>query len=64
VNILQDKKGSIMKYSTFCRGINWDCAACLKKYNEIYLLIKYIKKRSLESSGTPVLYGECMVPKG
>ena len=31
-----------MKYTTFCRGINWDCAASLKKYNEIYL-IKYIK---------------------
>jgi len=32
-----------MKYTTFCRGINRDCAACLKKYNEIYLLIKYTK---------------------
>ena len=32
-----------MKYTTFCRGINWDCAVRLKKYNEIYLLIKYIK---------------------
>ena len=25
-----------MKYTTFCRGINWDCLASLKKYNEIY----------------------------
>ena len=24
-----------MKYTTFCRGINWDCLASLKKYNEI-----------------------------
>jgi len=32
-----------MKYMTFCRGINWDCTASLKKNNEIYLLIKYIK---------------------
>jgi len=36
-----------MKYTTFCRGINCDCAASLKKkniyiYNEIYL-IKYMK---------------------
>ena len=43
VDILQIKKGNFMKYTTFCRGINWDCAASLKKYNEIYLLIKYIK---------------------
>jgi hypothetical protein len=28
-----------MKYTTFCRGIIWDCAASLKEYNEIYLLI-------------------------
>ena len=32
-----------MKYMTLCRGINEDCTASLKKYNEIYLLIKYIK---------------------
>jgi len=32
-----------MKYMAFCRGLNWDCTASLKKYNEIYLLIKYIK---------------------
>ena len=32
-----------MKYTTFCRGINWDCTASLKKYNKIYLFIKYIK---------------------
>ena len=32
--------------------------------NEIYLLIKYIKKRSLESSETPVLYRGRTVPKG
>jgi len=23
-----------MKYTTFCRGINGDCAASLEKYNE------------------------------
>ena len=33
-------------------------------HNEIYLLIKYIKKRSLESSETPVLYRGRTVPKG
>ena len=44
VNILQiKKKVTSWKYTTFCRGIHWDCAASLKKYNEIYLLIKYIK---------------------
>jgi hypothetical protein len=32
-----------MKYRIFCRGINGDCAAYLKKYNEKYLLVKYIK---------------------
>jgi len=32
--------------------------------NEIYLLIKYIKKLSLESGETPVLYRERTVPKG
>ena len=32
--------------------------------NEIYLLIKYIKKRSLESSETPVLYTGRTVPEG
>jgi len=32
-----------MKYTTFCRGINLDCTASLKKYNEIYFLIKHIK---------------------
>ena len=28
-----------MKYTTFWRGINWDCTASLKNYNDIYLLI-------------------------
>jgi len=37
------KNGNFMKYMTFCREINWDCTASLKKYNEICLLIKYIK---------------------
>ena len=32
--------------------------------NQIYLLIKYYKKRSLESSETPVLYIGRTVPKG
>jgi len=30
-------------YITFCRWINWNCTASLKKYNEIYLLINYVK---------------------
>jgi len=30
----------------------------------MYLLIKYIKKRSLESSETPVLYRGRTVPEG
>ena len=30
-----------MKYTKFCRGINLDCLASLKK---ILMLIKYIKK--------------------
>jgi len=29
------KPKSVMKYTTFCRGINWDCLASLNKYNEI-----------------------------
>ena len=32
--------------------------------NEIYLLIKYIKKRSLEISEMPVMYRRPTVPKG
>jgi hypothetical protein len=36
MNILRTKTGNVMKYTTFCRGINWDCLASLKKiYNEI-----------------------------
>ena len=31
VNILRTQKGYVMKYTTFCRGINWDCLASLKK---------------------------------
>jgi hypothetical protein len=31
VNILRNKKGKVMKYTTFCRGINWDCLVSLKK---------------------------------
>ena len=113
--IVYEPKSNVMKYTTFCRGINWDCLASLKEYllllhlvgclyyiyqwctvkqisdNEIYLLIKYKvvqiwpglictnvhtnqsrsylnhlvhKKRSLESSETPVLYRGRTVPKG
>jgi hypothetical protein len=40
-----------MKYMTFCRGINWDCTASIKKYNEIYLLIKYIKSVLWRAAG-------------
>ena len=43
MNILQIKIGNLMKYTTFCRGIYWYSATSLKKYNEIHLLIKYIK---------------------
>jgi len=43
VTILQTKKCNIMKYMIFCGGINWDFTASLKKYNEMYLWIKYIK---------------------
>ena len=32
----EPKKGNIMKYTTFCRGKNWNCLASLKKKsNEI-----------------------------
>jgi hypothetical protein len=48
-----------MKYTTLCGGINGDCAS-LNKYNYIYLLIKYLKKRSLESSGTPACLSVCL----
>ena len=30
-----NQKSNVMKYTTFCRGINWDCVAGLKKFNEI-----------------------------
>ena len=29
--ILYEPKGNVMKYTTFCRGINWDCLASLKE---------------------------------
>jgi len=35
VSILQTKKGIVMKYTTFCRGINWDCLSSLRIYNKI-----------------------------
>ena len=53
-----------MKYMTFCGGINGDCASKSKINNSFYLLTKYIKKPSLEISGTTVLYIGCLVPKG
>jgi len=28
---MDQKKCNAMKYTTFCRGINWDCSASLKK---------------------------------
>ena len=31
MNILRIKKCNVVKYTTFCRGINWDCLASLKK---------------------------------
>ena len=31
MNILRTKKCNVMKYTTFCRGINWECLASLKK---------------------------------
>jgi hypothetical protein len=52
-----------MNYTTFCGGINGDCAAGIKKSLDVFVEQIY-KKRSLESSGSPVLYIVCMVPKG
>jgi len=31
VNIFQTKKGNVMEYTIFCRGINLDRTASLKK---------------------------------
>ena len=31
MNILRTNKANAMKYTTFCRGIKWDCLASLKK---------------------------------
>ena len=51
-----------MKHMTFCGGINGDGASKYKKSLNIF--VDYIhKKHSLESSGTPVLYIGCMMPK-
>jgi hypothetical protein len=63
VNIYEPKKGNIMKYMTFCGGIEGDCASKSKK--KIIIFVDQIyKKHSLESSGTSVLYIGCLVPKG
>ena len=34
----EPKKMHVMKYTTFCREINWDALASLKKYNEIKII--------------------------
>jgi hypothetical protein len=53
-----------MKYTTFCGGINEDGARKSKK-KSLYTFVDYIyKKCTLGSSGMPVLYIGCMVPKG
>jgi len=52
-----------VKYTTFCRGINGDGASKSKKL--IQYIVDYIyKKRSVERSGTSVLYIGCIVPEG
>jgi len=48
---------------TFCGGINKDGESLINKLNNIFVDEIY-KKLILESSGTPVLYTGCMVPKG
>ena len=63
MNILWTKKGNIMKYTTFYGGINEDGARKSKKKLNIFVDWIY-NKRTLWSSGTPVLYIWSMVPKG
>jgi hypothetical protein len=46
-----------MKYTTFCRGINLDSSASLKKYNEINLLIKYTKAFSGQQRNACPVHG-------
>jgi hypothetical protein len=52
-----------MKYTTFYEGINGNGARKSNKLLNIFVDNIY-KKRNLASSGTPVLYIGCMVPKG
>jgi len=64
VNILWTKKGNIRKYTTFYGGMNEDGERKSKK-KELNIFIDWIyKKRIPGTSGKPVLYIGCMVPKG
>ena len=59
------RKGNMAKYTTFCGGINGDVASKSKKKKSFNILLtEYIYKRSVERSGTSVLYIGCVVPKG
>ena len=58
------KKGNIVKYTTFCGGINGDGASKSKKKIIQYIVDSIYTKPSVEGSGTTVLHIGCMVPKG
>jgi hypothetical protein len=55
MNILQIKKGNILKNTTFCGKINGDGGVSLKMQLNTFV-DKIYKKRSLESNSTLVLY--------
>ena len=48
------KNGNIVKYTTFCRGINGDGASKSKKITQ-YTVDCIYKKRSVDRSGATVL---------
>ena len=55
----------LLLYLVGCLYYLYQCRTVKQiSYNEIYLLIKYIKKRYLDSSETPVLYRGSAVSKG
>jgi len=59
-----NQNGNIMKYMTFCGGINGDCASKYKINSKFLFVDQIHKKPSLESNGMTVLYIGCLVPKG
>jgi hypothetical protein len=59
----EPKKGNIVKYTIFCRGINGDGSSKSKNIIQ-YIVDLLYKKRSVERNGAIVLYIGCMVPKG